>query len=75
MEKVRKGLFFETLYADDLVLMTDFIESILKKFANWKDSLNRLENQQVSLKSKRLENQQLKNKIDVERFQRRATNQ
>ena len=37
-KEVRKGLFHEILYADDLVLISDFIEGIQRKFANWKDS-------------------------------------
>ena len=39
MEKVRKGLSHEILHGDDLVLMSDSIESTQRKFTNWKDSL------------------------------------
>ena len=37
--EVRKGLFHVTLYVDIMVLMSNSIEGILGKFANWKDPL------------------------------------
>ena len=46
--EVRKRLFHEILYTDELVFMSDFIKGIRRKFANWKDLFLR---------------QQLKNKI------------
>ena len=38
-EEVRKGLFHEILSADNLILMSDSIEGIQRKFANRKDSI------------------------------------
>ena len=38
-KKVRKGLFHEIIYADNLVFMSNSTESIQKKFVSWKDLL------------------------------------
>ena len=38
-EKVRKGVFQRILYADDFVLIRGNMESIQRKFASWKESL------------------------------------
>ena len=37
-EEVRKDSFHEILYLDDLVLLSNSVKGIRKKFANWKDS-------------------------------------
>ena len=52
-EKLEKRSFHTILYKDDLVLMSNFIEGIQKKFANWKDSLEskdlKTNNQKIKL--------------------------
>ena len=36
-ENARKGLMNETLYADDLVLMSESMENLKEKFLKWKE--------------------------------------
>ena len=37
-EEIKKDPFNEILNANDLLLMSDYIERIRRKFASWKDS-------------------------------------
>ena len=38
-ENARRGLVDELLYADDLVIMSEDMEDLKKRFWNWKDAL------------------------------------
>ena len=38
-ENARRGVIYELLYANDLVLMSDTMEDLKERFSNWKDAL------------------------------------
>ena len=40
-ENAREGLMKEVLYADDLVLMSETMESLKERFLKWKSALER----------------------------------
>ena len=42
-ESARRGLVNESLYADNLVLMSETMKELREKFWNWKDALERKE--------------------------------
>ena len=39
-EGVRRGLLFELLYADDLVIMAESLQELERKYIEWKNSLD-----------------------------------
>ena len=61
-ENARRGVVNELLYADDLVLMSETMEDLKKKFWNWKNAM----------KSKGLKVNTKQNKIDGKRVGRRT---
>ena len=46
-EKIAKGLFHDILYDDNLILMSNFIEDIQRKFANWKTIENQIYDEEL----------------------------
>ena len=67
-KKLQKSLLHEIFNADDLVLISDSIEGIQRKFANWKELLEskglKINNQKTKLMVSSFKGNLLISKID-----------
>ena len=67
-ENVRRGVFNKLLYADDLVIMSEDMEDLKKRFGNWKNALEskglKVDTRKTKVMASGSEGDLLKSKID-----------